>query len=98
MRDTLNGAVRFDSSEELARSIILKKLEVIERHLDGRTHFVGDVFTMADLAWFTRINALPALGIDLEETRFPNMRRWSSRSASAGPLPARSQDRRLPTM
>src|SRR5213078_4190421 len=30
LRDTLNGTPRFDTSEELARAIILKKLDVLE--------------------------------------------------------------------
>lgn len=31
---------------------------------------------MADLAWFTRIDVLPRLGVPLEPARYPNIRRW----------------------
>jgi glutathione S-transferase len=76
LRDALRGEVRFDTSEALAREIILSKLEVIERRLAGSAYLVGDSFGMADLGWFTRIETFPALGLEIEEQRFPCVVRW----------------------
>ena len=76
LRDALRGKVRFDTSEALARQIILSKLEVIERRLAGSAYLVGDTFGMADLGWFTRIETFPALGLEIEERRFPGILRW----------------------
>jgi glutathione S-transferase len=76
LRDTLRGEPRFDTSEALARSIILSKLDFMEARLDGRAFLVGDHFTMADVAWITRIDLLPSLGIELDRKRHPNVVRW----------------------
>jgi len=77
LRDTLRGEVRFDTSEALAREIILGKLEVIERRLSNRSYLAEDSFSVADLGWFTRIETFPALGLDVEEGRFPGIARWT---------------------
>jgi glutathione S-transferase len=76
LRDVLRGEVRFDTSEALAREIILSKLEVIERRLAGSTYLVGNTFGMADLGWFTRIETFPALGLEIQGRRFPGIVRW----------------------
>jgi glutathione S-transferase len=76
LRDTLRGAPRFDTSEALARSIILSKLDFMEARLDGRAFLVGDHFTMADVAWVTRLDLFPSLGIELDRARHPNVVRW----------------------
>ncbi len=76
LRDALRGKVRFDTSEALARQIILSKLEVIERRLAESAYLVGDTFGMADLGWFTRIETFPALGLEIEGPRFPGILRW----------------------
>jgi glutathione S-transferase len=78
LRDTLRGSLRFDSSEALAREIIGKKLAVLERHLAGRDYLVGDTCTMADLAWFTRIDMLPRLGVPVP----PRLTRWAATIAA----------------
>ena len=76
LRDALRGEVRFDTSEALAREIILGKLEVIERRLADRAYLVGDSLSMADLGWFTRIETFPALGLEIGVQRFPGIARW----------------------
>ena len=81
LRDTLNGTPRFDTSEELARAIILKKLDVLEDRLAGRQHLVGERFTMADAGWFTRVDSLPALRVTLPPERYPNIQHWCGRVA-----------------
>jgi glutathione S-transferase len=82
MRDTLRGTVRFDTSPDLARQVIAAKLAVIEARLARRTFLVGDACTMADLAWFTRVDMLPRLGVPLPAVRYPNLTRWLSVLAS----------------
>jgi glutathione S-transferase len=76
LRGVLRGLVRFDTSEALAREIIRGKLEVIERRLAHGAYLVGDAFSMADLGWFTRIETLPTLGVEVERKRFPGIARW----------------------
>ena len=76
LRDTLRGAPRFDTSENLARSTILSKLDFMESKLDGRAFLVGDHLSMADVAWITRIDLFPSLGIELDRARHPNVVRW----------------------
>ena len=76
LRDTLRGTPRFDTGEALARDIIRKKLDFMESKLAGRTYLVGDSCTMADIAWFTRIDLLPRLGVPLAPARYPKIGRW----------------------
>jgi glutathione S-transferase len=76
LRDTLRGELRFDTSEAHARTIVASKLEVLEAHLAGRPYLVGDACTMADLAWYTRVDLLPRLGFDLPAARYPSLTRW----------------------
>ena len=73
LRAVLDGQPRFDTSEELARGIVAGKLDVLERRLAGRTYLVGERFTMADCAWYTRLDLCPALGIPLPARRYPNL-------------------------
>ena len=76
LREALRGTPRFDTSEDLAREIIRTKLDAMEAKLAGRAYLVGETCTMADLAWFTRIDLLPRLGVPLAPTRHPNIARW----------------------
>jgi glutathione S-transferase len=82
LRDTLAGEPRFDTSEPLARESLRKRLDVLERGLGGREYLVGDELTMADVAWFTRLDLLPRLGVATDRARHPNLRRWFERLAA----------------
>ena len=82
LRDVLEGTPRFDSSPELARRRIAQKLDVLERRLAKAEWLVGDAFTMADLAWFTRCEMLPAIGVELERERYVSVVRWFERVAA----------------
>jgi glutathione S-transferase len=82
LRDVLAGDPRFDTSEQLARAIILSKLDFLERGLAGRDYLVAGSLTMADVAWFTRIDGLPALGIPLSRERLPAIVGWYERLAT----------------
>jgi glutathione S-transferase len=76
LRNVVEGSHRFDSSPEIARKIVRRKLALLEAPLAGRSTFVGDTLTLADLAWYTRIDLLPQLGIELEPSRHANLLRW----------------------
>lgn len=80
--DVVAGTPRFDSSPELARRRILQKLDVLERRLARVEWLVGDAYTMADLAWFTRCEMLPAIGVELDAGRHPGVARWYARVAA----------------
>jgi glutathione S-transferase len=82
LRDVLAGTPRFDSSPELARRRILQKLDVLERRLVKADWLVGDAFTMADLAWFTRCEMLPGIGVVLDDARHRSVMRWYERVAA----------------
>jgi glutathione S-transferase len=82
LRDTLRGTPRFDTSEALAREIIRRKVDLLERQLAGGAYLVGDTYSMADIAWFTRIDLLPRLGIALAVQRYPYLTRWHERIAT----------------
>ena len=65
MRDVLKGTPRFDTSAESARQQILNKLKHVETSLEGKRYLLGDAFTFADIALFTRIDILAALNIEV---------------------------------
>jgi glutathione S-transferase len=89
LRDTLRGGPRFDAAgPDAARAIVLGKVDRVEGRLAGRDHLVGDVLTMADVAWYTRLDGLGALGIALDEGRFPHVRRWMRRLEEDAGVPA----------
>lgn len=76
LRDTIEGTLRFDTNEELSREIITRKLDFMEEHLRGREYLVGDEFTMADVAWYTRIDTFAVLRIPVAPDRHPHVSRW----------------------
>jgi glutathione S-transferase len=61
-------------------------LGVMERHLGSRTHFVGERFTIADIALFAYTHVAGEGGFEL--ARFPAVQRWIARvEAQPGFLP-----------
>jgi glutathione S-transferase len=51
---------------------------------------VGEALSLADLAWYTRIDTFDAIGIALAPERHPNVLRWH-RSLAERPALARSR-------
>jgi glutathione S-transferase len=90
LRDALRGTPRFDTSEELAQAIIASKLDGINADLAERRYLVGDTCTMADLAWFTRVDLLPRLGVHVNAARYPNICRWFEAVAARPSVPESS--------
>ena len=61
-------------------------LDVMERHLEGRTFFVGERYSIADIALFAYTHVGHEGGFDLE--RYPRIRGWLDR--------VRAQPRHVP--
>ncbi len=55
-------------------------LKVMERHLRERPYFVGDRFTIADVALYAYTHVAPEAGLDLEP--LPAVRAWLDRVAA----------------
>jgi len=59
------------------RSDLLRVLEFLERHLEGKDYIAG-TFSLADLAFAPRLLILPALGVEIP-ARLRNVLAWSER-------------------
>lgn len=57
-----------------------KRYAVVEKHLAGRSHLLGDNFTVADAYLFTVTNWAGAVKLDLAP--FPNLRAFQERTAA----------------
>jgi len=55
-------------------------LKAMERHLGDREHFVGERFTIADIALYAYTHVAPEGGFDLEP--YPAVRAWLDRVAA----------------
>ncbi len=61
-------------------------LDAMERHLSGNEYFVGERFTIADIALYAYTHVAPEGGFDLEP--YPAVRAWLDRvSAQPGIVP-----------
>jgi glutathione S-transferase len=61
-------------------------LKIMERHLRERSYFVGDRFTIADIALYAYTHVAPEGGFDLEP--LPAVREWLERvAAQPGVIP-----------
>jgi glutathione S-transferase len=65
---------------ELRRASGLEALKMMERHLRERTYFVGERFTIADIALYAYTHVAPEAGFDLEP--LPAVRAWLDRVAA----------------
>jgi glutathione S-transferase len=57
-----------------------RALDAMERHLDGRSYFVGDAPTLADIALYGYTHVAPEGGFEL--VRYPAIRAWLERVAA----------------
>jgi glutathione S-transferase len=55
-------------------------LDVMERHLGDHEYFVGERFTIADIALYAYTHVAPEAGFDLES--YPAVRTWLERVAA----------------
>ncbi len=65
---------------EARRASGLEALKVMERHLRERPYFVGEQFTIADIALYAYTHVAPEAGFDLEP--LPAVRAWLDRVGS----------------
>ncbi|MEQ8767416.1 MAG: glutathione S-transferase family protein [Planctomycetota bacterium] len=66
------------SQEAKAKAELGTVFEYLDRSLSGRSFLVGDCFTLADLAFMSRLQLLPLLELELPES-LPNVRAWRDR-------------------
>jgi glutathione S-transferase len=57
-----------------------RALDAMEAHLDGRTFFVGDRYTIADIALYGYTHVADEGGFELD--RYPSIRAWLDRVAA----------------
>ena len=62
---------------EQKRALGIRALSVMEKHLSGRPSFVGDRFTVADIALYAYTHVAPEGGFDLSP--LPYVRSWLDR-------------------
>lgn len=55
-------------------------LELMDRHLSGRSYFVADRFSLADIALYAYTHVAGAGGFDVEA--YPSLRQWMDRVAA----------------
>lgn len=55
-------------------------LDAMERHLDNHEYFVGECFTIADIALYAYTHVAPEGGFDLEP--YPAVRAWLKQVAA----------------
>jgi len=63
--------------KDVLTEAIVQRLELVEKHLQGREYLVGDSFTVADAYLFTVLSWCKFLGIDLE--RLPEVSAFNAR-------------------
>ena len=74
------GRIDPDSRGARARhAASLEALGMLDAHLDGRDFFVGDAYSIADIAVYGYAHVAPEAGLSLEP--FPAVRRWLARVA-----------------
>ncbi|HME69349.1 MAG TPA: glutathione S-transferase family protein [Myxococcota bacterium] len=54
-------------------------LDRVERALEGQEYLVGGRFSQAEISLFPRIEMYPFVGLSIEQSRYPNVRRWLAR-------------------
>jgi glutathione S-transferase len=54
-------------------------LDRVERTLEGREYLVGGRFSQAEISLFPRVEMYPFVGLFIEESCYPNVRRWLAR-------------------
>jgi glutathione S-transferase len=73
------GTLLAPEAESLVRGEILRMLDRVEAALACSPFLVGERPTAADMAWFSRVELFPRLGLELAPGRFANVRAWFAR-------------------
>lgn len=70
----------------LMRHELARRLDRVEDALAASPFLVGPTVSLADLAWLSRLEMYPQLGIDVGAERYPNIAGWMGRLRASGPL------------
>jgi len=73
------GTLLAPEAERLVRHELLRRLERVEARLAAADWLVGDALTAADVAWFSRLEMYPRLGLPLDAGQHPGIARWLER-------------------
>jgi glutathione S-transferase len=73
------GTSHLDAEVEAKRQGGERVLRALERHLDGRQFFVGDAYSIADIALYAYTHVAPEGGFSLQP--YPALRAWLARVA-----------------
>src|SRR5262249_49388782 len=71
-----DGTVVSEDEARHLESLLVQRLDRLERALDGHDYLVGDRFTIADLSVLPRIAMYPLVQVPLDGDRSPNVARW----------------------
>ena len=75
----LTGRISAEAAER-RRPLALAALEVLQRHLERHDFFVGDRYTVADIAIYGYAHVAGEAGVDLSD--FPAVHAWCARVAA----------------
>ncbi|MBT2119028.1 glutathione transferase GstA [Dyella sp. LX-66] len=82
-----------EQAAEVARGKIAKRLELVERQLDGRDYLLGQAFTVADAYLFAIVSWAKLCKVPLDA--FPHLQAWLERVAARPFVQAALQAERL---
>ena len=82
-----------EQAAEVARAKIARRLEPVERQLDGRDYLLGQAFTVADAYLFAIVSWAKPCKVPLDA--FPHLRAWLERVAARPAVRAALQAERL---
>lgn len=82
-----------EQAAEVARGKIAKRLELVERQLDGRDYLLGQAFTVADAYLFAIVSWAKLCKVPLDA--FPHLQAWLERVAARPTVQAALQAERL---
>lgn len=71
-----DGAVLDDAEAKRLDSLLLGRLDHLDRHLAARPFLVGDRFGIADVSVLPRVAMYPWIGLSIGAGRHPHVRRW----------------------
>jgi len=79
-RDLNKVAIIDLGGEQSPREFTYRALDAMEKHLARRTFFVGERYSLADIALYAYTHVADEGGFDLK--RYPSIRAWLDRVAS----------------
>jgi glutathione S-transferase len=94
VRRAARGTLLTEEDTALVGGELLRMLDRVESALSASPCLVGETPTAADIAWFSRVELFPRLGLALAADRFANVLAWSARLRELPAFAADREDRR----